>query len=133
MNAKTCAATFGTSVGSLIGARSTNQTPIGVFLQYIGTDLQRQARFAKAAHAEEGQQARAVEQFLDVGKLALAPDEGCDLLREIVRCRPRASGAREIAAELRMNQLVDMLRRGQISQPHTAQVSQGCLRRQAAS
>ena len=60
---------------------------IGIFLQHISADLQRQTRLAEAAHAQQGQQAGTLEQFLDVGKLALAPDEGGDLLRKIIRCR----------------------------------------------
>src|SRR5271154_6915119 len=67
--------------------RSQVDEPYAVreLVQYIGRNLQRQASFAEATHAQQREQARPLEQALSVGELALAPDERRDLLWQVVR------------------------------------------------
>jgi hypothetical protein len=57
-------------------------------------------------------------------KLALAPDERCHLPRKIVRRRFERTQGGEILSQLRMHELVDVLGRRQIAQPHAAEIAQ---------
>ena len=104
---------------------------VRIFLQHVGSDLQGQTCLAEAAHSKQGQQPRALEQALGIGKLALAPDERGNLLRQIVRRRFERTQRREILAEAGVYELVDMLARRQVAQPHAAKIAQGYRRRQA--
>ena len=92
----------GTSDGSRIGARSTNQTPSGYASIMSARDLQRQPRLAEAAHAQQRQQARFPSSALASRQLPLAPDERRELLRQVVRRRLERAQRREILPELRM-------------------------------
>jgi hypothetical protein len=54
-------------------------------IEHLRRDLERQPRLPRATHAAEREQARALEQPLHLGDLALAPDEARELDRQIVR------------------------------------------------
>src|SRR5450432_4349562 len=59
----------------LDGGQVDEPDSIRIFFKHIGADLQRQARLAEPAHAQEGQQPRATEQLLDFGEFTLTSDE----------------------------------------------------------
>ena len=94
------------------------------FVRCVGGGLQREAGLSEAADAHQRQQAGPDQRLTDVGKLALATDERTGLLRKVVRrCGERAQW-REILAQLRMHELEDALRAGEIAKPHSAKIMQ---------
>ena len=105
---------------------------IGVLVQHLGTDLQRQAALADAAHAQKSQEPRLAEQPPHLGELTLAPDEAVELLRQVVRRRLQRAQRRESRAQLRVLELKHLFGPGQIAQPHPAQVDERRALRQAA-
>ena len=127
---RTCAATFGTSDASLIGARSTNQTPSGYFSS-TSAPICNDKRVLPNPPMPRSVSSRVFsEQGLRLGELALAADERGDLLRQVVGCRLERAQRRKILPELRMQELVDTLGRRQVPQPDRAKITQGDHRRQ---
>ena len=94
-------------------------------LQRPDSDLERQPRLAEAAHAGEREQPGGAQQPAQVGDLALAPDEGRHLLRQVVRRRRERAQRREIRSQLLVQKLEDVLGTGKVAQAHRAQVAQG--------
>jgi hypothetical protein len=58
---------------------------VGKFVDLLGGGLQREARLAEPAHAEQREQARRAEQAPHLRELALAADERGRLVRQVVR------------------------------------------------
>ncbi len=106
---------------------------VGVVVDDLGADLQRQSRLADAAGAGQRQQPRRREESADLGELALAPDERGDLERQVVRRGLQRAQRREVPAQLRMHELVDALRIGEAAQAHGADVAQRDAVRQAVA
>ena len=77
--------TLATSLGSVIGAKSTDHTPSGYRLKSSCADLQGEPRFADAARAAESDQVVVVEQPCNVGDVAIAPDERGPRDRKVVK------------------------------------------------
>jgi hypothetical protein len=74
---------------------------------------------------------RAAEQLERGRELALAPDEGRQLRREIVRRAVQRAQRGKVAAQARMRHLVDALRRRQAAQLYRSQIPQRDAGRQA--
>ena len=66
---------FGDERGIIDGGELHEPHAVGISVEHVGGDLQRKARLARATHAGEREQARAGEQALHLGHLALAADE----------------------------------------------------------
>ena len=96
---------------------------VGIAVQHVGGDLQRKPGLAEAAHAEERQQPRSIEEPLRLGELGLAPDERCRLLRQVVGRRLERAERGKILAQFGVQQLVDMFARCEVAQPHGAQIT----------
>ena len=103
---------------------------VGELFEHVGGDLQRQARLAVTAEAEQRQQPRFAQQALRVGELALAADERRDLLRKIVGRRFERTQRGERVAQLRVDELVERFRGAEVAQADRTQVAQREIRRQ---
>ena len=88
---------------------------VRIFLQHVSPDLQGQPCLAEAAHSKQGQQPCAFEQALGIGELAPPPDERRNLLWQVIRRRFERAQRREITAQLRVDELVDVLARRQVA------------------
>ncbi len=104
---------------------------VRIHVEHVRGDLQRQPRLAEAAHAEQREQARAFEESLRVGELGFAPDERRSLLRQVVGRRLERAQRGKVLPELRVQELIDVLARREVAQPHRAQVAQRHRVRQA--
>ncbi len=100
-----------------------NQTPSGKLSITLVADLQRQPRLPQTAHAEQGEQARTFEHFLDFLALPFAADERRQLLWEIVRRRLELAQRRKILIEPRVDDLEHRFGGRQALEPHRAQVA----------
>jgi hypothetical protein len=67
---------------------------------------------------------RIAQHLLHFVELALAADERRDLVRQIVRRRLHRAERGEIAPQLRMNKLIDLLGMCQITQAHVAEIAE---------
>ena len=106
---------------------------VRIRVEHVGGDLQREAGLAETAHAEEREQARALEQLLRLGDFALAPDERRELLRQVVRRRFERAQRREILPQVGMQDLVDVLGRRQVLEPDAAEIAKRDRRGQAGA
>ena len=104
---------------------------VRIRVHQVGADLHREARLAEAAHAEQRQQPRLTEPLLGLRHFALAADERRGLLRQVVRRRLERAQRRKLLPEVRMQDLVDVLGRGQVLQPDAAEIAQRDPRGQA--
>ena len=94
--------------------------------------MQRDARFADAARADERDEARASDQLDDFVDLAVAPDKRRQLDGQIVRQRSEGAQRREFVRESGRDELVDALGVGEVFEAVFAEVAQGRARREAA-
>ncbi len=97
---------------------------VGIRVERVGCDLQRQPRLAEAAHAQQREEPRLAEQRGGLGKLPLASDERRELFGQVVGRRFERAQCGEILPELRMDELADLLGRRQVLQPHAAELAQ---------
>ena len=79
----------------------------------------------------QGQQARAPQQPRDLGHVAVAPNERGDFLRQVARDGRERAQHGKFAPQLGMHELVQVLRRGDVAQPHGPEVVQRALAREA--
>ena len=86
--------------------------------------MQRQASLADSAHAEQCQQSRICENFLHFGQFTFAADKRRQLEWQVVRRCFQRGQRREILAELRVHELVDVLGARQIAETQRAQIAQ---------
>ena len=103
---------------------------VGEGVHDAGADLQREARLAEPAHAEERQQSRAGEQLLHLGPLALAADERRELLRQVVGRRLQLAQRREVLVKLRVYDLEHGFRRRKALQAYAPEILQRYVGRQ---
>ncbi|HLW12350.1 MAG TPA: hypothetical protein VKU81_06600 [Casimicrobiaceae bacterium] len=97
---------------------------VGEIIKRVGRDLKRQARLAKAAGADDGDEPCSAQQFPDLVQLTLAADERRHLLRQVVRyCFERAQRGK-VFAQRRMHHLIDPFRPREVAQAHGTKVAQ---------
>ena len=106
---------------------------VGIRVEHVGGDLQRQPRLAETAHAEQRQQAVALEELSGLLELALASDERGELLRQVVGRGFERAQRREVRPQVGMQDLVDVLRGRQVLQPDAAEIAQRGRRGQACA
>ena len=118
--------------GSRIGARSTNQTPSGdLSITRVAT--------CKARRVLPRPPAPTKVRSLAFPSKALTPaSTDSRPMKELAGCgrlfaSPPSRAAPEILAQLRMQQLVDLLRSRQVAQSHRTQVEKRCARRHAVA
>ena len=97
---------------------------VGKRVEGVGRHLERQPGLAEAAATQQCQQACLGELFSYVDEFAFAPDEGRELLRQVVRrCFKRAQ-RRKLLPQCRMHHLVDALWLRKVTQPDTPEIEQ---------
>ena len=130
---RTCAATFATSEASLIGARSTNQTPSGYFSSTSAPICNDRRVLPKPPMPRSVRRRVVSSRRFRLGEFAFATDERGHLLRQVVGCRFERAQRRKILSQLRMHELVHPLGCRQITQPDCAEIPQGDLSPAAGS
>ena len=113
-----------TRAGSWKRARATKKTPSGKSSRESSRGLDGQAGLARPARPEQGDQAhvRAAQELVPDGvDLPVAPDEGGGHGGEVVRPALQGAQGREVGRQVRVQQLVDRLRPGEVAQPVLAQ------------
>ena len=90
----------------------------------VGSCLKREAGLADAAWAEQRHQAALVDQLRDRCQFVFAADEAGKLGWEVVRSRVQRAEWREVRPQIRVLELKDVLRFGQVLEPMGASVQQ---------
>ena len=101
-------------------------------VEQIGAHLQREARLADAARADERDEPVLGEQLRDGEDVDVAADEARDLKRQVVRQRFERAQRREIRRESGRYELVDLLGMRQIFETVLAEIAERGPRRQLA-
>jgi len=86
-------------------------------------NLDGQARLATPARAGESDQSRARQQLFHRRDLSLPTNKGGELLGQVVGQRVQRPQRREFRGKLRVKQLKDALRPGEILEPALAQIA----------
>jgi hypothetical protein len=81
--------------------------PIGEGWQQVGCQLQREARLARSARTDQGQQARGGQALAGLFELAFASYEAGELNRQVVRKRVDRPEWRKLQRERRVRKLED--------------------------
>ncbi len=116
-----------TNEGSVRRTQVHEPHAFGELVEHLAGELHREAGLANASGPGEGDERRGGEDLLRLGYLPLAPHEGGELPRKVVRSRVDGPQGRKVSFEAGSRDLVELLRCGEVLELVLAEVHQAHL------